>query len=137
MGRRAKMKRIGRMQAKVIRELVEKAAADALRSSGLEVEIDGTVKFDEATCTVKVKAFLADERDSVNEDDSKLLGFDRNIVGESFLSRTTVFTITGINMNRPKYPISASNARGTAYKFKVEQVARTMLNSSITHSRGF
>ena len=135
MGRRAKIKTIGRPQAKVIREIVEKAAADALKSSGLEVKIDGTVRYDSATCTVKVQAFLPEQMTARGEGDSQLLGFSDNIIGETFDSRGTTFTIKEIHLRKPKYPIIAVNDRGTRYKFPAEQVARTLDNKSITFSR--
>lgn len=131
MGRRAKIKSIGRQQATVIRELVEKAAADALKSSGLEVKVDGTVRFDSATCTIKIQAFLPEEKAAMSEGDSQLIGFSKNIVGEPFRHNRTIHTITEINLNRPKFPISSVNARGTRYKWAARNVASMLLDKSI------
>lgn len=43
-------------------------------------------------------------------------------VGQTFLHRGTVFTITRFKLSNHKYPIIAQNARGTTYKWSLAQV---------------
>lgn len=43
-------------------------------------------------------------------------------IGQTFLHRGTVFTITRFKLSNHKYPVIAQNARGTVYKWSIEQV---------------
>ncbi len=115
-------KTIERKQAKVIVNLALAAVQKALEDEGLEVEIAGSTTFSPAECTFKFKATLPDRAEDMNQIRCEQLGLPRNIVGESFVQKRSTFTITGIALNRPKYPISCTNQNGRQFKFPVNMV---------------
>jgi hypothetical protein len=119
-------KRIGRPQARAIADLIEKAANEALKSEGLTVTIKGGIRFSAGEVTVKLEASLPEIKSDTNEQECRLLGFSENIVGKKFLVRTTWHTITEINLNRRKYPISTETQRGGRYKWPVDVVRRNL-----------
>ena len=55
-----------------------------------------------------------------------MLGFDTNFVGMPLSIRRTTHTIVGINLKRPKYPISTETQNGARYKFPAERVKRLL-----------
>lgn len=119
-------KTIQRKQAKVIMEIALKAAQKALKDEGLTVERVGGGSFDSTSLTFKIKVAVegANKKNGLN--DSTLLGFSKNIIGESWTVKRSTFTITAINLRRPKYPISSTTQNGTRYKHSVSQIKRAL-----------
>lgn len=117
---------IQRKQAKVIMEIAVKAVKDALKAEGLDVERIGGGSFDRTSLTFKLKVAVegANKKNGLN--DSTMLGFSKNIIGESWTVRRSTFTITSINLRRPKYPISTTTQTGARYKHSVEQIKRAL-----------
>ncbi len=117
---------IQRKQAKVIMEIAVKAVKNALKAEGLDVERVGGGSFDSTSLTFKLKVAVEGANMKNGLNDSTLLGFSKNIIGESWTVKRSTFTITSINLRRPKYPISSTTQNGTRYKHTVQQV-RMML----------
>lgn len=115
-------KTIQRKQAKVIMEIALKAAQKALKVEGLTVERVGGGSFDSTSLTFKIKVQVKGAEKKNGLMDSQMLGFSKNIIGESWSRKRTTFTITAINMRRPKYPISTTTQNGARYKHTVAQV---------------
>ena len=57
---------------------------------------------------------------------AQLLGLPEDVVGKTFYSNGVMFTVTGLNLKRRKYPVSATNANGTGYKFSEAEVKRCL-----------
>lgn len=89
-------------------------------------EVDPTVS-PEATKALNV----------TNERVSKILGFDRNIVGEKFNSNNDEFTVTALKPERPKWPIVALKTGTTShFKFQATKHIR-WVNKDITYKYDF
>lgn len=113
-----------------INQKVLKALEQVAEEENVEFSFKGSRYSD--TCydsTLTVTSLSKDAKqlqEKEDEDFSRLLGFSENIVGKTFENGRSVFTITKLNLNRPKYPISASNQNGTSYKFPVDSVKRAL-----------
>lgn len=119
-------KTIERRQARVIIDLALDAARKVLKREGLTVEQAGAATYDGSQVTFKIKAILISQTKRLNGDASFSLGFLKDIIGESFTIRRTTHTIVGINLNRPKFPISTETQNGARYKFPAERVKRLL-----------
>ena len=119
-----------RATAKMVGDKAEAALAKALKPFGLEVT-RGNSRFGDGSVSMKFEAALPKARAASKKQDSTILGFSKNILGEQFMNRGTVFTVADIHLRKPKYPIIGVNARGTRYKFGAAQVARNLLAKSI------
>ena len=53
-------------------------------------------------------------------------GFANADFGRKFITNTGTYTISGIHINRPKYPITAMRSDGKLYKFDVNVVKRAL-----------
>jgi hypothetical protein len=53
---------------------------------------------------------------------ANMYGFSSEDLGKTFISNKEKFTITGLNPNRPTYPVSAMNTKDKSYKFSADQV---------------
>lgn len=126
---------IARKQAKVIMELAVKAAQDALKDEGLTVERVGGGSFDSTSLTFKLKVAVEGASMKTGLNDSTMLGFTKNIIGESFKQRRTTFIITAINLRRPKYPISSTTQNGARYKHTVAQVKEMLGRSFVGNGK--
>lgn len=86
------------------------------------VSVNGTVKVENSPAA---QAKLKQE--------SALLGYGDNIVGEWFTFRGEKFQVTGLALNRQKYPIIAKNVGGKEFKFG-GTVAHQFENKAITYN---
>ena len=50
------------------------------------------------------------------------LGLPNNVIGKSFTVRNSLYTITELAPNRPKYPVIARNSDGKSFKFTIEAI---------------
>lgn len=101
--------------AKIERENNVKISFGAQRYTQTEYGTRMTVKTTEKSkATVKAKS-------SENLTISRMYGFQKNIVGKSFMSNGKTFVITEFKTRNRKYPIIASNG-GRSYKFTVQSI---------------
>lgn len=122
----ARVKMIERKQARVIVDLALEAARKILKKEGLTVEQASAASYDDATVTFKIRVTVASRVTSINKGSASMLGFSKDIIGESFIIKRTRHTIVGINLNRPKFPISTETQNGARYKFPAERVKRLL-----------
>ncbi|KKM16230.1 hypothetical protein LCGC14_1687920 [marine sediment metagenome] len=115
-------KRIERRQAKVIVDLALEAARKVLKSEGLTVEQAGAASYDDSQVTFKIKAVLKNRAKALNSTASQMVGFSKDVIGESFTIKQTTHTIVAITPSRPKYPVTTETQRGARYKFPVSRV---------------
>ncbi|MAG24150.1 hypothetical protein CMI47_01095 [Candidatus Pacearchaeota archaeon] len=56
---------------------------------------------------------------------AKLIGLPPDCWGQTFTgARGTQYTITGIKLSRPKYPVSGTGPKGGSYKFTTDNVLK-------------
>ena len=122
----ARVKMIERKQVRVIVDLALEAARKVLKREGLTVEQVGGASYDDSMVTFKIRATVTAKQDGIRVTESAMLGFSENIVGKTFQIRRTLHTISGINLNRPKFPISTVTQNGARYKFPAERVKRLL-----------
>lgn len=105
------------IHADITAELAKVAAKYGLQSIEL-----GSVTFEAVSFRAQIVANVdpasSPEAQSKNKSYSEMLGYGDNIVGLKFTNAGKEFEIVGINLSRPKYPISAkSTADGKLVKF--------------------
>ena len=111
--------KINSVQAKI-----KAAIAQIAREENVDITF-GSCRYDSAkyntTMTVKTKVI------TVNDNTSKMLGFDGNVIGRFTIVNGKTFTITDIKTRNRTYPIIAE-FEGRSYKLSVPQVKRGLLN---------
>jgi hypothetical protein len=115
-------KRIERRQAMVIIDLALEAARKVLKKEGLTVEQAGAASYDDSQVTFKIKAVLTSQSKRLAATASTMVGFSKDVIGESFTIKRTTHTIVAITPTRPKYPVTTETQNGARYKFPVSRV---------------
>jgi hypothetical protein len=78
------------------------------------------------TATFSFKLDVPAMAEKAADRDAELLGAKFSL-GYVFKSNGDEFKVTGFNLRRPKYPVSADNTRtGKSYKFTVENINRNI-----------
>jgi hypothetical protein len=116
-----------------------KQAADvivaALKAAGLEGTMGVSLRYaggtyGSDTFTVKVALTLAEPSPAAaaaRAQDAALLNLPADVVGRTFTAQGTEYKVTGLNIGRPRFPVSADRVRdGKAFKFPVDAVRRGM-----------
>lgn len=115
--------KINSVQAKI-----KAAIAQIAREENVDITF-GSCRYDSTkyntTMTVKTKV-ITERVISVNDNISKMLGFDSNIIGKTFTTRNGTFVVTDIKTRNRTYPIIAE-CGGKSYKLSVDQVKRNLL----------
>lgn len=114
-----------------VRQLSSEAVAELkefAEKHGLEVSEAGA-SFGMTDCILKIR--LAEKNGSPKTDEnnlilSKMLGFEKNIVGEKFIHKASEHKITRIDIKKIKYPIITQNQNGTSYKWDTDTVRRLL-----------
>jgi hypothetical protein len=108
----------------VIREAINAALKGVADQFGLDAFELGTMGFDRQGTNFRVqlsghvKAEFSPALIAKQENDSKVLGYDRNIVGLTFTVKGEKFKVVGFNFNRPKMPIECVKVSDNRpYKF--------------------
>jgi restriction endonuclease S subunit len=116
--------KINSVQAKI-----KAAIAQIAREENVDISF-GSCRYDSAkyntTMTVKTKV-ITERVITVNDNTSKMLGFDGNVIGRFTVVNGKTFTITDIKTRNRTYPIIAE-FEGKSYKLSVAQVKRGLLN---------
>jgi len=120
-----KLKSIDSTAARMIGARSLAALEKALKDFGLTVT-QGNSRYGDGSVTMKFEAALPESKGDKHEQDSMLLGFDRNLVGLYFTipGKRSRYKIVDIHTRKPKYPIIAVTQRGARYKFSVNQIIR-------------
>jgi hypothetical protein len=92
----------------------------------------GNGRFSPDRLTVKFDFCMATEAGAPSDFARKaaMLGLPEDCYGQTFVSRGTRYTVTEINLRRPKYPISGAGPKGGRYKFTVDTVSRGLLRAA-------
>ena len=125
------MSKFDRSKVKEIHKDISDALALIAKKHGMLSLSTGTLSFNENKFTVRVTGISSlDAFSSITPVISARTSATTPLgdyVGKKFISKGVMFTVTDIKMNRPKYPISAVNAAGTAYKFTPSAVAAGLI----------
>tara|TARA_Y100000034_G_scaffold33950_1_gene41612 strand:+ start:3127 stop:3546 length:420 start_codon:yes stop_codon:yes gene_type:complete len=121
----AKMKNIGRAECRTLSEELEVVIQRAVNKYGLTASY-ANGRYGGHTATFSFKLDVPAMAEKVANRDAELLGANFN-VGHVFMSNGEEFRVTGFNMRRRKYPVSADNTRtGKGYKFTIESLNRNI-----------
>jgi hypothetical protein len=119
----ANIQNIGRAECKALSEELEVVIQRAINKYGLTAS-SATGKYSGHTATFSFKLDVPAKAGQVADRDAELLGAKFS-VGHTFKSNGEEFKVTGFNLRRRKYPVSADNVRtGNGYKFTVESLNR-------------
>jgi hypothetical protein len=121
------------------RQITKRIQADALKAlqkvadkHGLKLT-PGKGQFDEEHCALKFEfAHMVGNGDSLKTtgdwetliEGTKLEG---KKLGIKFRANGTTYTVTGVHLNRPVWPISGKGPRGGAYRFKLSHVENGLI----------
>lgn len=115
---------IDRPTTRILSEEAEQALKAVADKFGLKL-VRGNGRYSPTSLTVKFD-FQVIGSNGVSKKAAQgagLLGLPTDIVGRQFKSgRGGLYTVTDINLRRPKYPVSATGPKGGRYKFSVSQV---------------
>ena len=119
----AKMKDIGRAECRILSEELEGVIQRAVNKYGLTAS-SATGRYGGHTVTLSFKLDVPARAEKAASRDADLLGAKFGI-GYVFKSNGDEFKVTGFNLRRRKYPVSADNVlNGRGYKFTVETINR-------------
>jgi hypothetical protein len=117
------MEKFDRPNLRSLRPELEKALADVCAKHGITATI-GSGSFTEFECKFKLILNLEGSNESNTESNSqffelyaKSYGLEPTDLGKTFMVNNNLYVITGINPNRPKFPIAATRSDGKKFKF--------------------
>jgi hypothetical protein len=121
----AKIKSIGKAECRALGEELEVVIQRALNKYGLTAN-HANGRYAGHTATFSFKVDVPAMAEKVANRDAEYIGAKFN-VGHVFNSNGDEFKVTGFNLRRRKYPVSADNTRtGKSYKFTVENINRNI-----------
>lgn len=116
---------IGRAECRILSEELEVAIQRTVNKYGLTVSYD-TGRYGGHTATLSFKLDVPAMAEKVADADAKLVGAKFGM-GHVFKSNGVEFKVTGFNLRRRKYPVSAERqSNGKGYKFTVEAINRNI-----------
>ena len=121
----AKITNIGRAECKIISAELDTVIQRTLNKYGLTVSY-ANGKYGGHTATLSFKIDVPAMAEKAANREAKILGAEFDM-GHVFNSNGDEFKVTGFNLRRRKYPVSAENTRtGKSYKFTVENINRSI-----------
>lgn len=118
------------LNVKSLRVDIEEALKAVAEKYGINLELKRigylANKFNTSLVGNITTAAALDKNKSDEELESKLLGFDSNIIGKTLILQGRTFTITKLAINRPKFPIVVTDKNGKMFKLTTETVKRAL-----------
>jgi hypothetical protein len=123
----AKITGIGRAECKILSDELETVIQRTLNKYGLAASYaNGKYERGGHTATLSFKIDVPAMAEKAANREAKVLGAEFDM-GYVFNSNGEEFKVTGFNLRRRKYPVSANNTRtGKSYKFTVENINRNI-----------
>ena len=119
----SEIKTIDARECRILSEELVAVIQQAMDKHGLAVSYTGG-RYGGPTATLSFKLDVPAIAEKVANKDGELVGAKFS-VGHVFESNGYQYKVTGFNLRRPKYPVSAERAsNGKGYKFPVEAVNR-------------
>ncbi|MEE8428311.1 MAG: hypothetical protein V3S33_02255 [Gammaproteobacteria bacterium] len=112
---------------KTIRPQIEAALADLGKEHGITFHC-ANAKYSSLEFTFQLKGEVIDAGDGKSkaqvewENQSNLLGLGHVSFGAKFRTNMRLFTITGIDLGKPKYPVLGADEKGKGFKFQPETI---------------
>lgn len=118
-----KREKFQKSDLKEIRISINEALAEVVIKFDLSELSIGNIGFSNFEFSCKLTGKLQNEEsvkidEFINTQDSNLLGFNKNIVGEMFTANGKIFVIRKLDLGRPKFPIIAEGPDKKLYKFQ-------------------
>ena len=123
-----KIETIDRATCRILGEAVDEALRPVAEKFGLAFRRESG-RFTDASFTVK-GTFSVRGEGGVPKDAARhagLLGLPEDCVGKQFMANGSIYTVEGVNIRRPKFPVSGRGIQGGRYKFTVAQVLAGLL----------
>jgi hypothetical protein len=114
---------------RTIRADLEKAIGDVLAKHGAVGSLGG-IRFTDREFGTRLTVSIPTESVAsvaALQKVARLNALPQDLVNKKFTVNGTVFTLTNVKGNRPKYPFIGMGPRGGWYKFTVEEVATGLL----------
>lgn len=124
----SKITRITRNDVRALRADIDAALAKVLEKHGLTHEL-GRITFSDSDFRGQLRVAVGSADDAAEREFRKYaykFGLTGNEFGKTFTNGKTKFTITGLKPRSHTYPILATNARGTTYKFPADFAKRAV-----------
>lgn len=105
----------------LLRVEIEKAIAPIKEKYGVAIKLGG-FKYDDFHFHSKMEVDIKNQASAAKDLEqyatmSTLLGFNKNIAGEVIAVNGKEFTVTKIDLGKPKFPIIATGDDGRSFKF--------------------
>jgi len=134
------MEKFDRPNLRSLRPELEKALADVCAKHGITATI-GNGSFTEFECKFKLTLNLEGSNDAQTTLEkaqfglcAKAYGLEPTDLGKTFMVNNNLYVITGINPNRPKFPISGVRSDGKKFKFPALTVKAALARNRATTS---
>jgi|APSaa5957512622_1039677.scaffolds.fasta_scaffold01315_12 hypothetical protein len=115
--------RIDRPTCKTISDKAEQALKVLADELGMTLTREaGRFSADSLTVKMTFKVVGSNGVSKVDTSAATALGLPSDVIGRRFVAGRTTYTVTGINLRRPKYPVSGTGPKGGRYKFTTAQV---------------
>lgn len=134
------MDRFDKPTIRSLRPELEKALVDVCAKHGITAKI-GNASFTDLECKFQLILELegaGEAKSTAKQADferyATLYGLEPTDLGKTFLVGGSLYSITGISPNRPKFPIDGVRHDGKMFKFGLETVKRALAISKNTAS---
>ena len=115
------MKNLGPQQIRLLSAQVLAACQEIAKEHGLTATDDGG-RYSGSAATCRIRFAVPEQAALIAQSDAALIGAKFGI-GHKFRASGREFQVTGFNLRRPKYPVSAvATGTGKEYKFAVSAV---------------
>lgn len=125
----------------IVRKALDEALSKVAEQFGLESISLGNMNFSggefRSQLTAKVKTAGNPKFEAEQKLHSSMLGYADNIVGKTFHQNGKTFTVSSLEINRPKYPIVAKcKEDGKSYKFSARFPLPFVGEEKVQHEAG-
>ena len=122
-----KINQLDRQTLEVVRAKMDEALAP-LEEIGIHAQV-GHISYQDQNATVKVEVSVMGENGEVVTKEQADYDLYREVRGlpergTQFISRGTLYTITGFRPRSRKYPVMATRMDGKTFKFQIDNVKR-------------
>lgn len=117
------IKSFDRPTVRKLSEEAEAALAEVAAKYGLQLAREsGSFAAGHATLKFKFSATTEAGAPADFALHAQMLGLPADLYGKTFKAHGATYTVTEINLRRPRFPVSATGPEGGRYKFTVEAV---------------
>jgi hypothetical protein len=122
-----------RQKVVAIRDALNRAAADVAKQHGVEILV-GRCTFGTSNATFKLEVAEKSADGTVLTHEAQdfaryaeMFGLRKEDLGRKFVNAGRSYTVCGLNLKAPRFPVLAKSDDGKGYKFPAEAVARAIV----------